>query len=108
MGVITIGPWALALIYDMILYLFRAVAYEIPFYGGRAQGRQRPQAPTLKERPNGRKRTFSLSGLPVNGTVGGRKENKRRSLDSIEWDETEDITEDGQCITNVYCLSAGG
>lgn len=38
------------------------VAYEIPVVGGRVQGRRRPRAPSLTERPSGRRRAFSLRG----------------------------------------------
>lgn len=55
-----IGPWAILVIYDLILYAFRAVTYEIPVVGGRARGKARPRAPSLVERPNGHRRKFSL------------------------------------------------
>lgn len=61
LGLIAIGPWAALLIYDLLLYIFRAVAYEIPFVGGRARGKARPRAPSLTERPSGRRRRFSLA-----------------------------------------------
>jgi hypothetical protein len=35
---ITIGPWALWIVYDIVLYLWRTITYEIPFVGGRARG----------------------------------------------------------------------
>lgn len=56
-----IGPWAILVIYDLILYVFRAVTYEIPVVGGRARGKARPRAPSLTERPNGHRRNFSLA-----------------------------------------------
>ena len=97
LGFVTIGPWLLALVYDMALYIVRAVAYEIPYYGGRAQGKGKPQAPTLKERPNGRKRAFSMTGSIANGSTNDGKENfKRRSLDLSEGDEPDDLTEEGR------------
>ncbi|MCJ1371486.1 hypothetical protein MMC20_002703 [Loxospora ochrophaea] len=68
LGILTIGPWALFLIYDLLLYLFRTAAYEVPYFGGRAKGRKRPRAPSLTERPDGRtRRTFSISGAAVTG-----------------------------------------
>lgn len=78
----------------MVLYVIRAIAYEIPHYGGRARGRRRPQAPTLRERPDGRKRTLSLSGVPGSGSASDKKEGhkRRRSLDS---NEGEELTEEG-------------
>ncbi|MCJ1473794.1 hypothetical protein MMC13_002445 [Lambiella insularis] len=60
LGLLTIGPWAILIIYDLVLYIFRAATYEIPYIGGRARGRQRPRAPSLAERPSGRRRTFSI------------------------------------------------
>lgn len=56
-----IGPWAMLVVYDLILYVFRAVTYEIPVVGGRARGKARPRAPSLTERPNGHRRKFSLA-----------------------------------------------
>ena len=34
--------------------------HEIPVYGGRARGRQRPRAPSFVERPGGQPREFPL------------------------------------------------
>lgn len=62
----------------MLLYIIRAVAYEIPYFGGRARGRRRPRAPSLVERPNGRRRTFSIGG-PSSGFVVG-DENEKAGL----------------------------
>ena len=62
LGILTIGPWALLIAYDLILYILRASTYELPYVGGRARGRQRPRAPSLAERPSGRPRTFSIAG----------------------------------------------
>lgn len=56
-----IGPWAALVVYDLILYVFRAITYEIPVVGGRARGKARPRAPSLTERPNGHRRQFSLA-----------------------------------------------
>ena len=107
LGIMTIGPWALFLIYDVLLYIIRAVAYEIPYFGGRARGRGRPRAPSLKERPNGRRRTFSISGPSSGFVVGDENEKaglKGRGLDggvrdeaaaNSEDDETVDITAEG-------------
>ncbi|KAF2843188.1 hypothetical protein M501DRAFT_924835 [Patellaria atrata CBS 101060] len=81
-GLITIGPWAALLIYDVLLYCFRWIAYEIPILGGRARGRQRPRAPSLTERPSGHRRRFSLArpgvedGLAIStGRTGRRRSN---------------------------------
>jgi len=54
LGVVTIGPWALLLVYDLLFYVYRSCAYHIPFIGGKAQGKRRPRAPSLTERPSGR------------------------------------------------------
>ncbi|KAH7380091.1 hypothetical protein BKA66DRAFT_571167 [Pyrenochaeta sp. MPI-SDFR-AT-0127] len=61
LGLVAIGPWAALLLYDLLLYICRAVAYDIPFIGGRARGKARPRAPSLTERPSGRRRRFSLA-----------------------------------------------
>lgn len=95
MGIIIIGPWALFLVYDMLLYVVRAVYYETPYYGGRASGRRRPRAPTLTERPNGRMRAVSISEVLSSGGSSDDKDGlkKRRSPDS-SGDEAI-ITEEG-------------
>lgn len=81
LGTVTIGPWLLVLTYDLVLYIFRALAYEIPFIGGRARGNQRPRAPSFAERPSGRARTFSIPGI---GSTGNEDEQgvKWRSRDA--------------------------
>lgn len=97
----TIGPWALFLIYDMILYIIRAVAYEIPVYGGRARGRRRPLAPSLVERPNGRRRTFSISGPSSGFMVGDENDKaglKSRGLDGNLRDEAGAISEEEEAV----------
>ncbi|KAK0662240.1 hypothetical protein DIS24_g2062 [Lasiodiplodia hormozganensis] len=58
-GVVTIGPWAVLILYDLALYFFRTVAYELPVFGGRAMGKRRPRAPSLTERPDGQRRQFN-------------------------------------------------
>ncbi|KNG49487.1 hypothetical protein DDE82_004923 [Stemphylium lycopersici] len=78
LGLAAIGPWAALLIYDLLLYFFRAGAYEIPFVGGRARGKARPRAPSLTERPSGHRRKFSLRGFdrPVLSTGGANGESQ--------------------------------
>ncbi|KFY77593.1 hypothetical protein V499_03038 [Pseudogymnoascus sp. VKM F-103] len=61
---LVLGPWLLLVVYDFFVYIFRIVAYEIPFIGGRAQNRPRPRAPSLSERPSGEPREFRMS-VPV-------------------------------------------
>ena len=51
--------------YDIALYLWRSATFDLPQIGGRARGRQRPRAPSLKERPDGHRRQFSVAGVPV-------------------------------------------
>ena len=48
-GVVTIGPWAVLIIYDLVLYCSRTVAYELPVFGGRATGKRSPRAPSLTD-----------------------------------------------------------
>ncbi|KAA8646272.1 hypothetical protein EYZ11_000634 [Aspergillus tanneri] len=62
LGLITIVPWALLIMFDLCLYLWRMLEYEIAVVGGRARGRQRPRAPSLNERRGRQRRVFSLTG----------------------------------------------
>ena len=64
LAALIIGPWLLALVYDLILYLWRVASHEFPYVGGRARGQERPRAPSLKERPDGHRRGFSFTGMP--------------------------------------------
>lgn len=94
LGLVTIGPWALFLLYDILLYTTRAAAYEIPYFGGRARGRRRPQRPTLTERPDGRKRALSING--TSGSSGtDEKEGVRKRNKEDDSDGAEDLTEEG-------------
>ena len=47
---INIAPWVIAIFYDLILYIARRIWHEVPVYGGRARGDQRPRATSLRER----------------------------------------------------------
>jgi len=58
-----VGPWLLLLVYDISFYAWRSVMHELPGFGGRARGEDRPRAPSLTERPSGTKRRFSLAGV---------------------------------------------
>ncbi|ORY10440.1 hypothetical protein BCR34DRAFT_566933 [Clohesyomyces aquaticus] len=69
LGIITIGPWAALLLYDLLLYIFRSISHEIPVIGGRARGKARPRAPSLTERPSGHRRRFSLARPLAPGVV---------------------------------------
>ncbi|KAF2852967.1 hypothetical protein T440DRAFT_466529 [Plenodomus tracheiphilus IPT5] len=73
-GALIIGPWIALLLYDLVLYILRAVSYEIPYVGGRARGKARPRAPSLTERPSGNRRKFSLArrDRPILNTGGGK------------------------------------
>lgn len=97
LGMMAIGPWALLIVYDMILYLFRTATYEIPYIGGRARNRPRPRAPSLSERPSGKPRSFSLTvpGVPTaveaaEETVEGLK----KRLSSTDHNDNITIDED--------------
>jgi hypothetical protein len=85
LGALAIGPWLLLIVYDAILYIFRAATYDIPYIGGRARNRPRPRAPSLSERPSGRSRTFSLTANAeevVEGPVDGLR--SRRNVTVAE------------------------
>ncbi|MCJ1466591.1 hypothetical protein MMC07_005211 [Pseudocyphellaria aurata] len=77
LGIVLILPGLLLIVYDLVLYLVRAIAYEVPYFGGRARGRQRPRAPSLAERPNGRARTFSIGGPVMSGSDSEGREGMR-------------------------------
>jgi hypothetical protein len=97
--VITIGPWAVLIIYDLLLYIWRAVAHEIPFVGGRARGRARPRAPSLTERPSGHPRhlrKFSLarssdSPAPAGDIKPGSSESQERHIEEENERESPSI-----------------
>ena len=86
LGICTIGPWALMLVYDLILYISRSIAYEIPYFGGRARGRRRPRAPSLAERPNGRPRSFSIS---MNASTGLDTDDKAGMRERVRYESPE-------------------
>ncbi|KAI5204860.1 hypothetical protein E4T39_03341 [Aureobasidium subglaciale] len=65
LGIVTIGPWALLLVYDLLFYVYRSCAYHTPLFGGKAQGKRRPRAPSLTERPNGEKRDAPKVPIPA-------------------------------------------
>ncbi|KAI9748192.1 MAG: hypothetical protein M1815_003452 [Lichina confinis] len=92
LAMITIGPWLLFLLYDILLYLWRSATYELPYLGGRARGRQRPRAPSLVERPNGHTRGFSLPGTISSGfTVTETNDaTKRGSEDDVDGSDPHD------------------
>ncbi|KAI4109417.1 MAG: hypothetical protein L6R37_000574 [Teloschistes peruensis] len=94
LGILTIGPWALLIFYDLLLWIFRCIYYLVPFVGGRARGKKRPRAPSLAERPSGQRRTFSMSGAPFPSEGHAEKEGLReRILDTNLGDDPADIAE---------------
>lgn len=80
LGIATIGPWAILIVYDLLLYIIRSISYEIPYFGGRARGRRKPKAPSLAERPNGRPRSFSISVQTPSSSGKAEKRILRESL----------------------------
>ncbi|KAF2133348.1 hypothetical protein P153DRAFT_281827 [Dothidotthia symphoricarpi CBS 119687] len=86
LGLVLIGPWLALVVYDLFLYIFRAITYEIPVIGGRARGKARPRAPTLTERPDGHRRRFSLARRPeepAHSTGGSQSEGSDARLRHI-------------------------
>ena len=86
LGICTIGPWALLIVYDLILYIIRSIGYEIPYIGGRARGRRRPRAPSLVERPNGRPRSFSIN---VNAATGFDNDDRDGVRERVRYESPE-------------------
>ena len=70
LAVINILPWILAFLYDALLYLGRMVWHEIPVFGGRARGENRPRAPSLRQRA-GRRMSFVELVTGTTGASGG-------------------------------------
>ncbi|KAF2487754.1 hypothetical protein BDY17DRAFT_320271 [Neohortaea acidophila] len=60
LALLTLGPWLILLAYDLLLYIWRSVTYEIPYFGGRARGKRRPRVPSLTDRSRGHVRNISL------------------------------------------------
>ncbi|KAL8697920.1 MAG: hypothetical protein Q9201_006853 [Fulgogasparrea decipioides] len=87
LGILTIGPWALLIIYDLLLWIFRSIYYVIPFVGGRARGKKRPRAPSLSERPSGRPRTFNIGGTQFTGVEDAEKEGLRERILDISMED---------------------
>ena len=51
------------IIFDVVLYLYRMLLWELPWIGGRARGHRQPRAPSLNERPDGQRRAFGLRSI---------------------------------------------
>ena len=64
LAVIVIGPWLLLLVYDVLLYFWRFATFQLAHMGGRGNHRERPRAPSLRERPDGHKRQISFPSVP--------------------------------------------
>lgn len=84
LGLITIVPWGVLLVFDAALYLYHWLLYEFPVVGGRARGQQRPRAPSFNEGPV---RILGLSGIDdandeeVKGEEGLHAEGKEEDID---------------------------
>ena len=76
---LTIGPWAVLVIYDIVLYVFRTVIYEFPIVGGRARGNQRPRAPSLAERNPRRYSLAASTGLETEQVRKKSQDNPQQS-----------------------------
>ena len=88
LGLITIGPWLVLVVYDVLLYIFRSVVHEVPVVGGRSRGSQRPRAPSLTARPSGRPRSFSFgigsgSGTDATTDAGLRDRIRRDAVGEV-------------------------
>lgn len=70
LALLSITPCLALIIFDIILYMYRVILYEIPVVGGRSRGTRRPRAPSLSERPDGRRRAFSFTGVGVGSGSG--------------------------------------
>ncbi|KAF2473475.1 uncharacterized protein BDR25DRAFT_218651 [Lindgomyces ingoldianus] len=93
LGIITIGPWAVLLLYDLLLYIVRSITHEIPLVGGRARGKARPRAPSLTERPSGHRRKFSLArtnAAASHATAGVKSEAADRRWRHLKEETDED------------------
>ena len=94
LAALILGPWILALVYDLLLYCWRSATYELPYVGGRARGRQRPRAPSLKERPDGHRRRISLPGVTRHQSDHAVTHSKSRSTSSLPQTTHERVDEE--------------
>ena len=74
LGILNLSPWLIAIIFDIMLYIFRTIYHIIPVYGGRARGETRPRAPTVR---HARDKSLSLVGV-VSGRVESVEEAEER------------------------------
>ena len=98
LALLTIGPWLVLIVYDFLLYLVRTLLFEVPYFGGRAQGASRPRLPSLSERPDGRPRKVSIVRAGNNGSPPRASERspKRRRYNGPETDEFGEEEETGR------------
>ncbi|KIW65459.1 hypothetical protein PV04_07717 [Phialophora macrospora] len=91
LALLNLAPWILAILYDFLYYVCRQVWHEVPFVGGRAQGAQRPRAPSLRDRA----RRMSLKDILTGGAPGvGDGDEKRAHLGHRRDLSTESISEE--------------
>ena len=101
MGVILIGPWVFLLVYDLVLYIARSITHEIPIVGGRAQGKARPRAPSLTERPSGHRRKFSMA--PRRDKSEPSSGDTKMNLSDPRWRKTRDgLSDDNPGHASVF------
>ncbi|GAB7339593.1 hypothetical protein MBLNU457_6192t1 [Dothideomycetes sp. NU457] len=77
LGTVTMGPWILVLIYDIVLYAWRLATYSI---GVGEHGRHRPRAPSLTRRPSGHRDRFSFAGLDLKSRIGEDEKHEDQQL----------------------------
>jgi hypothetical protein len=103
MGVILIGPWVCLLVYDLFLYIARSITHEIPIVGGRAQGKARPRAPSLTERPSGHRRKFSIAPRRDRPERSGGGADDKMNLSDPHWRKMrEELGHDSLGHTSVF------
>ncbi|KEF60883.1 uncharacterized protein A1O9_02446 [Exophiala aquamarina CBS 119918] len=100
LAIINIAPWILALLYDLLYYIFRRIWHEIPIWGGRARGEHRPRAPSLRDR----NRRMSFRDIVTGGSSGSGDQNtndgagefRRRSARHQKSLSSQSIEEEGE------------
>ena len=93
------SPWIIAILYDFVLWICRTIWYELPIYGGRAQGRARPRAPSIREA--GRKMSIAEMVTGAHGRTQSRdntiadlrKRDHHRQMSNSALEEEEEISE---------------
>ncbi|ETI26045.1 hypothetical protein G647_02822 [Cladophialophora carrionii CBS 160.54] len=75
LAILNMVPWILAILYDFLYYVCRQIWHEVPFIGGRAQGAQRPRAPSLRDRA----RRMSFKDILTGGPGAGEGSETRRN-----------------------------